>query len=231
MEVKLFLVSFLVGLVDSIPGVSGGTIAFIGGIYDRLLSVINAVSRTRSLNDVRQYDWSFIFVFVPMVLLGVWVMFSLISILLSVYAALVYSVFAIILLFCIVYIFIAEKLRYGHSLIMLISAIPFYYITQLSFGLGEVGWLLRVLVGALSGVAMLLPGISGSFVLLLLGQYEFVSFAVKSFDVLYVLPFALGFLCGVMLCSEIVSRLLRWNRALVVSVLLGVMLGTIPVLA
>lgn len=231
MEVRLFLVSFLVGLVDSIPGVSGGTVAFVGGIYDRLLSVINAVRNVRSVRDVRKLDWSFLVVFVPMVLLGAFIMFSVIATLLDVYATYVYTVFAIILLLCVFYVFISEKLGYGHAIVLLISAIPFYYVTGLTLSLGEVSWGLRVLVGAVSGVAMLLPGISGSFVLLLLGQYEFVSVAVKQLDLLYVAPFAVGFGLGVMLCSALVTRLLAWDRKFVVACLLGIMVGTIPVLA
>jgi len=230
MNLKLFLVSFLVGVVDSLPGVSGGTVAFVGGIYERLLTSLNNIIQTRSVGDIIAYDWEFISIFGTMVLFGAYVMFSFLSVLLSLFSHVVYLVFALIILCCVCYIFYTEGLSYGHCFVMLIVSLPVYFFSQLIFQIGELPFYAQLVVGIICGIAMLLPGISGSFVLLMFGQYEFVSAAVKRLDLFYLLPFSFGFMLGVLLCSHVVSIFLRKNRMMIISVLLGIMVGTVPVL-
>ena len=83
------------------------------------------------------------------------------------------------------------------------------------------------LSGMAAATAMILPGISGSFILLILGQYEFVIDAVRDRDFLAILPLAKGIVCGIMPFVRILSWLLRRHRQITIALLIGFMVGSL----
>ena len=83
------------------------------------------------------------------------------------------------------------------------------------------------LSGAAAITAMILPGISGSFILLVLGQYEFVIDAVRDRDLFAILPLATGAVCGILPFVRILSWLLRQHHQIVIAILIGFMAGSL----
>ncbi len=211
----VFLRGVLMGAADIVPGVSGGTVAFVTGIYDTLLGSIRAFDLAfLSLLWRRDFTGAWQHVngpFLLALLLGIGTsIFSLarlISWTLENYPVPLWAFFfGLILASAAVLLRQVENWNFPRFLSLLVGAgaaglIAFSPVASIDLGLVGV-----FLSGFLAICAMILPGISGSFILVLLGMYGTVLTAVKSLDLLFLLVFILG--CGTgLLCF---SRLLHW---------------------
>lgn len=224
------------GAADVIPGVSGGTIAFISGIYEELLNSIRAINFD-ALKRLLKYGikdfWKSINGnFLASLLTGIAI--SILSLsrgilyLLENYPILVWSFFfGLILASALV---IAESInRWNYPVLVsaFVGTAIAYIITLISPAETPVaGWFV-FLSGAVAICAMILPGISGSFILLLMGKYAFILSALKDLNIPVIAIFSAGCITGLLGFSHLLSWMFAKYRDLTISLLAGFMLGSL----
>nr|WP_275658910.1 DUF368 domain-containing protein [Shewanella sp. Isolate11] len=224
------------GAADVVPGVSGGTIAFITGILDTLLDSIRRINPSLiKVIRAQGIKAAFIHINGPFliavfggILTSIFTFAKLISYLLETHPIPVWSFFFGLIIISVVHML---KQVSGFSLARLllfaIGAALAWGITMLNPVTLEVNYLNVFLGGSIAICAMLLPGISGSFILLLLGLYTSVLHAAKSFDITILAMFGLGCVCGLLSFSHLLSALLRKYHDATIMFLTGLMLGTL----
>ena len=224
------------GAADVVPGVSGGTIAFITGIYDELINSIksiNAASLKMFFTGKWGEFWKMIngkFLLFLLVGIGISV-FSLAKIitwLLVVYPVLVWSFFFGLVLASTWFVGKDVKERnWKTGLGFLLGAALAFYITVATPAETPSHFLFIFLCGAIAICAMILPGISGSFILVLLGKYFFIMEAVKTLDLKVIAVFGIGACVGITSFSRLLSYALSHMRNITLAVLSGFMLGSL----
>lgn len=224
------------GAADVVPGVSGGTIAFIVGIYDELIDSIKSVNLKnlklffsgKFAEFFRNINAGFLF----SVLLGIGIsVFSLAKIitwLLVAYPVLVWSFFFGLVLASAWSVSKDIKEWNWKTILSFLAGIGVaFYITVATPAETPSNLLFIFLCGAIAICAMILPGISGSFILVLLGKYQFIMEAVKSVDLVIIAVFGAGACVGITSFSRILSYALKHFRNITLAVLTGFMLGSL----
>lgn len=234
--VLLVLKGMGMGAADVVPGVSGGTIAFIVGIYDELIDSIKSINATsiklffsgRFAECWKQVNGGFLL----SILLGVGIsVFSLakaITWLLVEHPVLVWAFFFGLVLASTW--FVAKDIKewnWKTVLGFVVGTVLAYFITVATPAETPSNLLFIFLCGAIAICAMILPGISGSFILVLLGKYFYVMDAVKSLKVSVLIVFAAGCLIGITSFSRLLSYALKHVRNITLAVLSGFMLGSL----
>ncbi|WP_446424158.1 DUF368 domain-containing protein [Mailhella sp.] len=237
-KLRYLLCGLAMGAADVVPGVSGGTIAYITGIYDQLLNAIKAFNAAffrdfftgqwkRALGRV---PWGFL---LP-VLLGVGTsIFSLAKLtlyLLKTYPHELWAFFFGLIMASIVLMSRGRSFRGQHYAVMAVGAALTWWLT----GAGALNGMPHsypYLFGAgfIALCAMILPGISGSFMLVLMGQYTHILSAVAHFRVDVLAVFAAGGVMGLMTFSRVLSACFRKFPAATNAFLIGVMAGSLRV--
>ena len=221
-NLKIALRGLAMGMAEVVPGVSGGTIAFITGIYERLINAIKAVSRfpvkvwkTQGLKGVWSHiDGNFLITLAVGMAAGILVGVLGISYLLKTYPPIVWGFFFGLIIASVVYIGgQVKRWRLSEVSLLLSGAVIAYAITILSPAQGSEQFLFVFLAGAIAVSALILPGISGSFILLLLGMYSIILHhaekivSMQSIGSIVILGiFMLGCIVGLVLffqCSEL----------------------------
>lgn len=238
-KLMLFLKGVAMGLGDSVPGISGGTIAVITKIYDQLVFSIRAVDlRACGLLFTGQFKafWqhvsgTFLLVLALGILSGLLISANTVLFLLENYFAPLMAFFIGMVLAS------SSLLRNEFSLgawqniiallLGLLLAISIGFITPRS---AELSLIYVFFSGAIAITAMILPGLSGAFILLLLGVYEFILGALLGFDLPYILVFVLGCAVGLLAFSRVLSWLLRDHHQLSYGFITGMLLGSISAL-
>jgi len=216
----LYAKGMAMGAADVVPGVSGGTVAFITGIYDELLRSISAVPyavgpllRGRFAEAWKTANASFLLVLFAGILTSILSLARLITYLLEEHPIPVWSFFFGLILVSVHLVGKEIQRRNLSRLVSFCLGIGFaYWITVAA----PVQWgsssLSLFFAGAIAICAMILPGISGSFILVLLGLYPVVLGAVKGFDLGVMAVFAAGCLVGLLSFAKFLSWLLkRWR--------------------
>lgn len=225
------------GAADVVPGVSGGTIAFITGIYDTLLesirrinpSLIGVVKREGIAAAFSHINGLFLISLFAGVFTSIATLAKVISWLLTYHPIPLWSFFFGLILVSVVHMLKQVQHRSLNRLIFLALGVGFAYsITVLQPLQLEPTHLNVFLAGTIAICAMILPGISGSFILLLLGMYAPVLGAVKAFDLPILALFLTGCVVGILSFSHLLSWLLRRFRDFTLVFLTGLMLGTLP---
>ena len=232
----IFFKGMAMGAADVVPGVSGGTIALIAGVYERLLAALGActpnklvwLARGRVKEAWRAVDGTFLAALLGGILTSIASVASLISYLLEAHPELIWSFFFGLILVS-VYVVGREVQRWNLGTIALtLGAAAFAYLLTSAGALQWPATLPMVfLAGAIAICAMILPGISGSFILVLLGLYATVLGAVRSFDLTLLTVFALGCLAGMLSFSRLVSWLLLHARSATMAVATGLLIGSL----
>jgi putative membrane protein len=243
-RLSLILKGGAMGVAEVIPGVSGGTIAFVTGIYERLLDAVKAfgpglfgVHRREGLAGVwRAVDGGFLSLLLAGMAIGILVGVFGVSWLLEHYPPLIWAFFFGLILASI--LFMGRRIgqwRAGEVALFALGAILAYAITTLTPTSGNEALWFVFLCGAIAISALMLPGISGSFMLLVLGMYQFiiqdtlkgllVSFSLDKLLVLTV--FALGCLTGMMTMSRLLSWTFKRYRSLTLAILTGFLVGSL----
>ncbi|WP_033316641.1 DUF368 domain-containing protein [Pontibacter roseus] len=232
----LYLKGMSMGAADVVPGVSGGTIAFISGIYEELLESIRSVNgealRLISRFDIKGFwkhiNGSFLVVLLAGVLTSILSLSNLVVYLLATYPILVWGFFFGLIVASVVVV--AKKIthwRPGTVLFGLIGAVIAYYITvAVPMQTPEAHWFIFI-AGAIAICAMILPGISGSFLLLLMAKYEFIMNALKEFKLDIILVFGIGCVTGLLTFSHVLNWMLKKYHNVTVAMLTGFMLGSL----
>lgn len=225
------------GAADVVPGVSGGTIAFITGIYDTLLGSIRKVNpsllglwkREGFKAVLTHINAGFLVALFGGILTSILTLAKLISWLLVTHPIPLWSFFFGLILISVVHILKQVDDRRLIHLLFLVAGIAFAYtITVLQPLDLQPTPLNLILAGAIAICAMILPGISGSFILLLLGIYPAILAAVKELNIGVLGLFAVGAVCGLLSFSHLLSWLLNKHRSATLVFLTGLMMGTLP---
>ncbi|AZZ93617.1 DUF368 domain-containing protein [Hahella sp. KA22] len=233
---KTYLKGVAMGAADIVPGVSGGTIAFISGIYERLISALGRIRpglisiwRTQGFAAVwKDIDGTFLATLFAGILTSVFTLSRIISSLLQSHPNLIWAFFFGLILGSVW--FVGKAIREKNALTALLiglGAAVAYALTALSPTSLEPTYLNLFISGAIAICAMILPGVSGSFLLLLLGIYGPVLAAVKGFEILPLSIFASGCLIGLLSFTHLLSWLLRRYHDYTLAVLTGFMLGAL----
>ncbi len=235
-KIFLFLKGMAMGAADVVPGVSGGTIAFITGIYDTLLESIRRINPS-TFQIWRQKGFagawahingSFLITLLAGIFTAIVTLAKGVTYALDNHPVIIWSFFfGLILASAIHMIKQVKTWRLLTYFAALIGAVLAYFITitnpiNLEFNLFS-----AFLAGSIAICAMILPGISGSFILLLLGMYAPILDAVKNFDMTVLAIFGSGCIIGILLFSHVLSWLLRSHRSLTLAFLTGLIIGAL----
>ena len=225
------------GAADAVPGVSGGTIAFISGIYEELIDTISGVNLSLFSTLKKQgfkafweqLNGNFIFALLLGILISFISFMRLAKYLLENHPILVWSFFFGLVLASI--LFVAKQIsewNFATVLLLIIGAVIAFYITTLQPMVTENSSPLFIFIaGALAICAMILPGISGAFILVLLGAYKPVLEAIhdKNFKLLIIL--IAGAVVGLLSFSKILNWLFNNYKNFTLAVLTGFILGSL----
>jgi putative membrane protein len=225
------------GAADVVPGVSGGTIAFISGIYEELLGTISNIN-LKLLTTLRkegikaawkQLNGNFIVALFLGIAISVLSLAKVLKWLLEHHPILLWSFFFGLVLASVIYVGKQiQKWNVLSILFLLIGAGLAYYITTLNPMVSENSspWFL-FLAGALAICAMILPGISGAFILVLLGAYESVLEAVNNKDIFTIAVIGLGAIVGLLSFSRILKWLFAKFKDYTLAILTGFIIGSL----
>lgn len=245
---RIFLKGLLMGTCDIIPGISAGTIAFITGIYERLINAIKGFSlvllwdiilyiigRGRNKNlrgDIKKLDLGFLLPLLTGILFAIFALSRVISFLLEHY-------FSYTMIFFVGLILASGKTIFDH-IEKHHSANMIYGVFGLAIGISLM-WIVPAeinpniyyvfLGGFLAISAMMLPGISGSFILLILGIYGFMLEVLHNLvdRIEFFIAFIVGAIVGLFTISRVISFLFRKNKSKTLYFLLGLVIGSLGV--
>ena len=229
----LTLKGMAMGAADVVPGVSGGTIAFIAGIYDELINSIKSINMhslkllfTGNLAGFwKAVNGNFLFALLLGIAISVFSLAKLITYLLVNEPVLVWSFFFGLVLASTW--FVSKDIKGWNWKTVagfVVGAAVAYYITVATPAETSTNLMFIFLCGAIAICAMILPGISGSFIL---GKYFYAMEAVKTLDLVVLGVFAFGAALGITSFSRVLSYALRNFRNITLSVLSGFMLGSL----
>jgi putative membrane protein len=233
---------FCMGAADVVPGVSGGTVALVFGIYTDLVAQVRQGARSLGqlargrvgpfVTELRAVEWSFLLPLLAGIALAVVSLAGVITHYLEeepVRTAAVFFGLVIGSLFTTVHL----VRRWDLPHVATAAAVAALTFVVLGFGSGQLDDppLAYVFVGgAIAICAMILPGISGSFLLLMLGLYHFVLDGVHERDLTVIAVFGVGAVIGLALFSSLLSWALERHENLILAGLIGLMIGSLRVL-
>lgn len=224
------------GMADVVPGVSGGTIAFISGIYEELLGSIKSIDleaikllftgKFRALWE--KINGKFLFSLIAGIGVAILTMARLMTYMLENHPIITWSFFFGLIIASA--LMVAREVNSWSALsvvTMIVGIVLSYWITVVSPATTPNDWWFVMLSGAIAICAMILPGISGAFILLLLGKYMFIMEAVTQLNIGVLVVFAIGAVAGIVSFSHVLSWLLaKWHDA-TVTMLMGFMIGSL----
>lgn len=224
------------GAADVVPGVSGGTIAFISGIYEELISTISGVNtslfttwKEEGFKAMwKQLNGNFILALFAGILISLFTLMRLANYLLDNEPVLIWSFFFGLVIASIW--FVAKQIpkwNWKIILALLIGAAVAFYIVSLPPMAGTSSLWFLFLSGAIAVCAMILPGISGAFILVLLGAYKTVTEAAHDFDVTTLGVVGLGAVFGLLTFSKILKWLFVHYSNITLAVLTGFIAGSL----
>ncbi len=234
---KYFLCGVVFGTANVIPGVSGGTMLVIFGIFDRLTESISGFKKI--IGNI-----GFLLTFGVGAGAGILLSAKVIGKLFENFGVQTNMFFIGLILGGIPLIY---KLGTAEKKPKSSCAVPFVIAMAVVIGLSvmekmnifslgateeingfDVVFSLKMAVcAAIAAVTMIIPGISGSFVMMLLGVYETIIGALGSFNFYVIIPFAIGAVAGIILGAKLISMLIRKNKLMVYSALMGLVVGSV----
>lgn len=243
MHSRSFYQYFIIGLkgiamgaADAVPGVSGGTIAFISGIYEELVNTISGVNlslittlRKEGFNAFwKQLNGSFLLALLSGILVSFVSFMRLAKYLIEQHPVLIWSFFFGLIVASIIYV--SKQIKQWNIstfIAILLGTLLAYFITTLpSLGSNE-NLLFLFFAGAVAICAMILPGISGSFILVILGAYKTLSDAIYSFDFKKILILVAGALVGLLSFSKLLKWLFQRYENITLATLTGFIIGSL----
>ena len=232
----LFLKGMAMGISDLIPGISGGTIALLLGIYKVFISSLKSINYKSFIYLIRldfkklnnQLNLCFLLPVFFGILSSIFIFSSLISFLLLDYKVLLFSFFFGLIFFSSIRLISSLKpsstLDFFTVFVGLVIGLSFFFVSSLSTSNSIFS---IFLAGFIAISAMLLPGISGSYILLILGKYEFMLDSISSFNWINILIFSLGAITGILSFSKTIHYLLKNYYRSTIFFLSGLMMGAL----
>ena len=224
------------GGADVVPGVSGGTIAFITGIYETLLKSISSVNAEAlqllikgRIKDLWQHiNGNFLATLFAGIFVSILTLAQLLGYLLETHPIQLWSFFFGLII--IAAYLVAKEINTWSAGVFVAAAVGIaiaYYITLATPAETPTSLWFVFLSGAIAICAMILPGISGSFILLILGKYAFILEAVNERNLAVIAVFGLGCVVGILTFARIISWLLNRYHDVAVALLAGFMIGSL----
>lgn len=232
----LYLKGMAMGAADVVPGVSGGTIAFITGIYEELIENIKSIgpgtlsvlAKEGVASAWRSFNGTFLLVLFMGIATSIFSLAKLITGLLHTHPIPLWSFFFGLILVSSWYVARQIPKWSAASIVsLLLGAGMAFGITQAAPATVEPSYLITFIAGSIAICAMILPGVSGSFILLIFGLYSYILTAVKTLQLEVLSIFALGCVVGLMGFSRFLSWMLKRYHELTLALLTGFMLGSL----
>ena len=235
--IGLVLRGMAMGASDIVPGVSGGTMAFILGIYEELIDSIRAVGQKELIQAVIKFqikdifrilNWQFLMAVAVGIFISILTMSQGLEWLLVNQPIYLWSFFFGLVLASI--FTVSRRIKQWTPMlfgVMLIGAVgAFFLVGAVPLQTPNAWWFL-FLSGALAICAMILPGISGAFILVLLGKYQFVLSALNNRDLVSIMLIGLGAVIGLVTFAQIIGFFFKRYHDGTVAVLIGLMVGSL----
>lgn len=232
----LSLKGMAMGAADVVPGVSGGTIAFISGIYEEFINSLKSFNldafkalRQEGIPGLwRHVNGNFLVALFTGIAISIVSLAKLFSYLLDHHPVLVWSFFFGLIVASVIFVGkIVRKWNAVNVVAVVAGAAIAWWITGLhAFGGNEAYWYV-FLSGLIAICAMILPGISGSFILLILGSYQFILGSLKDFKIAIIAVFMAGCVTGLLSFSRLLSWLFDRYHDITVAILTGFLIGSL----
>lgn len=224
------------GAADAVPGVSGGTIAFISGIYEELVSTISNINAslfktlfTKGFKPFwEQANGNFVLALLSGIIISYVSFMKLAKYLLENHPVLIWSFFFGLIIASIY--FVGKQItKWNLSVIIafLIGTGIAFYITMLPALSNNESSSFLFFAGAIAICAMILPGISGSFILIILGAYKTLSDAIHDVDIKKIALFVSGAVIGLLSFSHVLKWLFKNYHNITLALLTGFILGSL----
>ncbi len=234
---QISLCGFAMGAADVVPGVSGGTIAFLLGIYEELVNSIRLLSEPGNIKLLVTFKftkflevipWKFLTALLSGILIAVFSLAKVFKVLLENHPESVWSFFFGLIAASIIIVTRRLKDRGTKTIVsIIIGGVPAYWIIGLvPVSTPDQPWFL-FLCGFIAVCAMILPGISGSFLLVILGKYTYIITAVTNFDFVTLFTVAFGCLIGIISFARVLSWLFLNCHNQTIAILIGLMIGSL----
>ena len=235
-----FLKGMGVGSANVIPGVSGGTIALITGIFERLINALKSINLTaiklfftgKFREFAKHTDLWFLTSVGCGVLAAILTVARIFEYMFANYPIYLWSFFFGMILVSIYYVGITiEKLNFKTVLSFIIGTAIALFIAFGTPAKENSNILYLMICGAVATCSMILPGLSGSFVLVLMGNYQLIMIdAVNDLNLKILIPVVIGGVVGLLAFSHLLSWIFKNYRDITIAVLTGFILGSMPII-
>ena len=233
----LLLKGFAMGSFDIVPGVSGGTMALILGIYEELIQSVRALGqppflgaffRLRFAEALTHVNWRFLLTLGAGIALAVFTLANLLENLLNTQAVFVWSFFFGLIAASVITVGArVERWQFHVIAAFVLGTVFAFFLVGLTPAQTPESTLFLMFSGALAVCALILPGISGAFILVLLGKYTFVLGALSSLNLPVILAVGFGAVVGLVSFTQVLGWLFQRYPNLTIAVLTGFMLGSL----
>ena len=232
----LFIKGMGMGAADVVPGVSGGTIAFITGIYEELITSIKSVDlealrlllKFKLSPFWKKINGNFLVAVFSGILLSVFSLARVLKWLMENHPVLIWAFFfGLIMASAIIVIRKIKSWNLARLSGLAVGIVLMFFITRFTPAQTSDAYWYVFIAGAIAICAMILPGISGAFILLILGKYQYILGAVSDFDLPVLLVFGLGIITGLLSFANLLSWLFRKYHDLTIAVLSGFIIGSL----
>lgn len=224
------------GAADVVPGISGGTIAFISGIYEELLQSIKSIdaealrllSRFRIAEFWQKINGSFLVVLFSGILTSLLILSRVILYVLRNYPIFIWSFFfGVILISALLVLRKITDWKMNSILPLFLGIAIVYLLTRVSPVQTPDNLFFIFFAGLVTALAMILPGVSGAFILILLGKYQLMAGSLREFNLPVLAVFVAGSVAGLLSFSRILTGILKNYHNATVALLAGFMLGAL----
>lgn len=236
----LMVKGFAMGAANVIPGVSGGTIALITGIFEKLINAIKSIDHRAAgllfrgkFNSLSGHiSFSFLFAVFSGALLSVFTLARLLAYLFDHYPVYIWAYFFGLILASVWFVGKrVDKWKFPAIASFTAGALLAGMISFMNPAAGNENFLYLILCGMVAVCSMILPGLSGSFILILMGNYELVAInAINELRVDILIPFFIGIIAGLLAFSHFLSWILRRFRNITLASLTGFIAGSLVIL-
>ncbi len=228
---------FAMGAADVVPGVSGGTMAFILGIYEELINSIRAFTMPNTLKLLSRFQikqlieslpWRFLLAVGLGILTAIFSLAHFLEIALESYPSLLWAFFFGLVVASILTVIHRVKAWNAITAAAIVCGTIFaYFLVGMVPAETPDAWWFLFLSGAIAICAMILPGISGSFILVLLGKYQDILAAVTQRDIVTLFWVTCGVIIGITTFAQLVGWLFKHYHDVTVALLIGFMAGSL----
>ena len=240
-SIIIFLKGMLMGIADLVPGISGGTIAFITGIYEDFIEALNNINLKifdgDLINQFTKKKFDFLLILISGILFSILSFSKLLTYLLTNFNIELRSFFLGLILVSIIILYRSinqiRLIQVQYIFLLIFSILSSFMIFNMSSFEPKVTVLYIFLCGVVCSLAMILPGISGAYILIILGTYEFLIDKISNLfldidSIKIVCIFGFGFIIGIIFFSKFIKYLLLNFKKSTFVALIGLIIGSLP---